>query len=523
MSQLKTGSVLILDFGSQYTQLIARRIREKHVYSEIVSPSISMEDVQTKSPKAIILSGGPSSVFAESAPAFDTRILSVLKVPIFGICYGLQLLVHHHQGTVESTGMGEYGCAKINLNHTVGKAATKGMSESSTVWMSHMDRVTQLPLGWKVFAQSSNGVYAGMVNEDGTRVATQFHPEVSHSEEGGQLLDNFLFEIAQCTPNWTPDSFITERVESIRRLVGTDRVLVGVSGGVDSTVVACLLHKARLGDTVSAVMIDHGLLRLDEAAECASLLEAALGLRIHVYDESEVFFKRLTGVTDPEEKRKIIGDQFIRSFDRISGEIGGGDRFTFLGQGTLYPDIIESGVSVGKSAHVIKSHHNVGGLPKDMKFRLIEPLRDLFKDEVRAVGKELGIPEDLVMRHPFPGPGLAIRIMGEITRERVQILQNTDAVYISALKEAGHYDKIWQAFAVLIPVKTVGVMGDQRTYEYLVALRAVTSVDGMTADWYNMPHDLLASISNKIVNQVSGVNRVVYDVTSKPPGTIEWE
>lgn len=516
MNQLHKGGVVILDFGSQYTQLIARRVREQNVFSEILPPEISLAEILTRKPSALILSGGPSSIFGDEAPDFDSAILDA-AIPILGICYGLQLLAHHQGGEVESTGQGEYGFAEIELDDPSGLFSQ--IESPSKVWMSHMDRVSKIPNGWHTLAHSSNGVIAAMANEDQSRVATQFHPEVAHTEAGETILHNFLFKIANCTPTWTPGNFIDEQIDLIRKQVGTGKVLCGVSGGVDSTVVAALLHKA-IGEQSTAVLIDHGLLRKNEAQNCVNALKSGLGVNIHCYDESEIFLSQLADVKDPEEKRKIIGNQFIYSFDRISREMG---KMDFLAQGTLYPDVIESGVSKGKTAHVIKSHHNVGGLPDDMEFELVEPLRELFKDEVRKVGLELGLPEVLIERHPFPGPGLAVRIMGEITEERIAILQEADQVYMQILHEDGLYNEIWQAFAVLIPVKTVGVMGDQRTYENLLGIRAVTSTDGMTADWYRMPYDTLSKISNRIVNSVRGINRVVYDITSKPPGTIEWE
>ena len=516
MKGFHKDGVVILDFGSQYTQLIARRVREQNVYSEILPPETSLNKILNREPAAMILSGGPSSVYEKNAPEFDPEILET-ALPTLGICYGLHLLAQQQGGAVESTGQGEYGFAEILADDSTG--LLEGISSPSRVWMSHGDRVSQIPDGWHTLAHSSNGVVAAMSNEDQTRVGTQFHPEVTHTEEGETILRNFLFKIADCAPTWTVGNFIQEQVDMIRNQVGDGKVLVGVSGGVDSTVVAALLHKA-IGDRSTAVLIDHGLLRKDEAKTCVETLKNGLGVFIHCYDESELFLSKLDGVVDPEKKRKIIGNQFIFSFDRIASELGD---MQFLAQGTLYPDVIESGVSKGKTVHVIKSHHNVGGLPEDMQFELVEPLRELFKDEVRNVGRELGLPKALIERHPFPGPGLAVRIIGDITRERINILQEADHVYMDILHEDGLYNDIWQAFAVLIPVQTVGVMGDQRTYENLLGLRAVTSTDGMTADWYRMPPETLTKISNRIVNSVRGINRVVYDITSKPPGTIEWE
>lgn len=512
----RQGGVAILDFGSQYTKLIARRIREQHVYSEIFSPEISCEQLLTHKPRAIILSGGPSSVYEKTKPKFDNRILE-LDIPVLGICYGLQLLADFYGGVVENDGTGEYGFAELQIERQDGLLV--GIGDSTRVWMSHMDRVTRLPEGWETLARSGEGVIAAMADVAKKRFATQFHPEVVHTNEGETILRNFLFQVAHCNPDWTPGNFIQEQTEKIRQRVGKDTVLVGVSGGVDSTVVAALLHRA-IGNQSKAVLIDHGLMRKREAEECISALESGLGVPVQVVDDSEIFLKKLKDISDPEKKRRIIGEQFIRSFERVAKEMG---EIQFLAQGTLYPDVIESGFGVGQSTHAIKSHHNVGGLPESMGFELVEPLRDLFKDEVRNVGRELGLPESLIQRHPFPGPGLAVRILGSITPDRLSILREADDIYIRTLQAENLYHEIWQAFSILIPVKTVGVMGDQRTYEYLLALRAVTSSDGMTADWFRMPDEVLSKISSKIVNSVKGINRVVYDITSKPPGTIEWE
>ena len=516
MNPLHQGGVVILDFGSQYTQLIARRIREQHVFSEILSSNTSADSMMKRKPKAVILSGGPNSVFEDSAPQYDPKIFD-LDIPILGICYGLQLMVHHYGGQVEPGSKGEYGFA--NLMKVKPESILDSISNDTQVWMSHMDKVQSVPEGWTILAESTNGIVATVSNEASKRFATQFHPEVVHTVEGDTIINNFLFKNAHCEPNWTAGNFIHEQIELIRNQVGDKHVICGVSGGVDSSVVGALMHQA-VGDQCTSVLIDHGLLRKNEADDCVSALKDGLGVNITSYDDSDLFLSKLSGVVEPEKKRKIIGEQFIRSFEKIADKLGD---VSFLAQGTLYPDVIESGASIGNSAHVIKSHHNVGGLPDDMTFELIEPLRELFKDEVRNVGQELGLPDSLINRHPFPGPGLAVRILGEITKERIAILQNADQIYMDILHEDGLYDEIWQAFAVLIPVKTVGVMGDQRTYEYLLGLRAVTSSDGMTADWFRMPDETLTKISNKIVNSVKGVNRVVYDITSKPPGTIEWE
>lgn len=517
MSDLQYNGVIILDFGSQYTQLIARRVREFNVYSEILPPKSSVQQILKHQPKAVILSGGPSSVYDKSAPKYDSKLFDI-DVPILGICYGLQLMVHHYGGKVESSKVGEYGFANVKIKNLNGLFSE--VSNEINVWMSHKDRVEETPLNWDITSYSTNGVIASLQNKAQNRIATQFHPEVVHTEEGNQILNNFLFKVSNCSPGWTTGNFIDEQIEEIREKTREQKVLLGVSGGVDSTVVATLLGKSK-GEKVVGVLIDHGLMRENEADECVTKLNKILPFKVKSFDESKIFIKRLKGVIDPEEKRKIIGEQFIRSFERIAGGQG---EIRYLAQGTLYPDVVESGFSkAGTHGTVIKSHHNVGGLPEKMDFNLIEPLRDLFKDEVRKVGLELKIPENLVNRHPFPGPGLAIRIIGEVTESRLKILRSADAEYINILKEENIYDEIWQAFCVLIPVQTVGVMGDKRTYENLIGIRAVTSHDGMTADWYHFEKNILSKISNTIVNKVKGVNRVVFDVTSKPPGTIEWE
>jgi len=505
-------TILILDFGSQYTQLIARRIREQGVFCEIKPCTQSAPDVLPPQVRGLILSGGPDSVLGPSAPPFDPNWLNV-DVPVLGICYGMQLLTHLGGGKVARGTHREYGKAHLSLSTE--SLLFAGVPEKSTIWMSHGDHVETPPADYRPTASASCPV-AAMERDDGRRFGIQFHPEVTHTEYGTTLVRNFLFKVCGCTGDWSMGSFVEEQVSSIRAMVGQDKVLCGLSGGVDSSVVAALLHEA-IGDQLHCVFVDTGLLRKDERASVAAEFSE---YQLTVVDAEHEFLSRLKDVTDPERKRKIIGETFIRVFEEEARNLGG--EIKWLAQGTLYPDVIESVSFKGPSA-TIKSHHNVGGLPDDLQFALIEPLRELFKDEVRALGKELGLSDQRVYRHPFPGPGLAVRILGDITRERCDILREADAIFIDEIREAGHYRAIWQAFAVLLPVKTVGVMGDERTYENVCAIRAVTSRDGMTADWYHLPYDLMGRISTRIINEVKGINRVCYDISSKPPATIEWE
>jgi GMP synthase (glutamine-hydrolysing) len=509
--------VLILDFGSQFTQLIARRIREEHVYCEIHPPTRSLDWIRAWSPAAVILSGGPNSVYDDDVPTTDRELLTV-GVPVLGICYGMQLIARMEGGHVES-GRREYGRAELTVSDSEGLFAGFDTGSGTTVWCSHGDHVDDPPEGYVRLASTETLPTAAFRAKDRKIYGVQFHPEVAHTQRGDEILSNFLFEVAGCRPTWTSGAFVEDTVEKIRNQIGDGAAVCGLSGGVDSSVAALLVHRA-IGDRLTCIFVDHGLLRKDERQQVETMFRSHYDMNLVVEDASALFLGDLEGVTDPEAKRKAIGKRFIEVFDTTATREGTGA--TFLVQGTLYPDVIES-VSAGGPSVTIKSHHNVGGLPDDVPFELVEPLRELFKDEVRAVGRELGLPRHFVGRHPFPGPGLAIRVLGEITRERLHTLREADVIYLEEIRAAGLYDSIWQAFAVLLPVQSVGVMGDARTYENVLTLRAVTSRDGMTADWYPFPYDILGRISTRIINEVKGVNRVTYDVSSKPPATIEWE
>ena len=523
MDKPDSSTVVILDFGSQYTQLIARRIREFNVFSVVLPCTTPLREILALRPCGIVLSGGPSSVYDNSAPKADPAVLEA-GLPLLGICYGLQFVTHHLGGKVVPAAAREYGHAQVEV--IAETPLFRGLPSTLDVWMSHGDHAEALAPGFHVVARTSNAV-AAIADESRRIWAVQFHPEVAHTRQGTELLQNFVVDICGAKQDWTPAHFIEAAVARIREQVGpTGYAICGLSGGVDSSVAAVLVARA-IGERLTCIFVNNGVLRKDEFTKVQTTMREGLGLNVVAADASERFLAKLAGVTDPEQKRKAIGNEFIAVFDDeaakiLEAETAEGKTLAWLVQGTLYPDVIES-VSVHGPSHVIKSHHNVGGLPADMKLKLIEPLRDLFKDEVRRVGRDLGMPEEIVERQPFPGPGLAVRILGEVTPERVAILQEADEICVAEIKRAGLYRKVWQSFAVLLPVKTVGVMGDQRTYAYTCAIRAVESEDGMTADWAALPFEVLRTISSRIVSEVRGINRVVYDITSKPPGTIEWE
>ncbi len=507
------SSVLVLDFGAQYAQLIARRVREAHVHSEIVSREITADEVRRRRPAGLILSGGPASVYAEDAMRMDPEILD-LGIPILGICYGHQLMADIAGGVVSNTGSAEYGKADLSL--TADSLLLAELPKQQQVWMSHQDQVVEPPPGFVGVAETAGAAVAVMENRERDLYGVQFHPEVGHTPRGSEIMKRFLYDVCDLAPNWTSHSIIEAQIDAIREQVGGNRVVCGLSGGVDSAVAAALVHAA-VGDQLTCIFVDHGLMRAGEAEQVEATFRSHFEVDLIHMKVADRFLEKLAGVDDPEEKRRIIGNEFIRVFEEAAATVGDA---RFLVQGTLYPDVIESGSA---TAATIKTHHNVGGLPDDMEFELVEPLRDLFKDEVRAVGEELGLPEDIVWRQPFPGPGLAVRVIGDITRERLELLRAADTIVLEEIKRAGLERDIWQAFAVLPAVKTVGVQGDGRTYAYPIIVRAVTSEDAMTADWARLPYELLERISSRIINEVPGINRVAYDISSKPPATIEWE
>jgi len=508
--------ILIIDFGSQFNQLIARRVRECHVYCQIEPPTIGCEQVRQLAPEGIILSGGPSSIYEPRSPKIDPAILD-LGIPVLGICYGLQYMIHALGGQVARSDRREYGFAEFQLKKDDG--LFKGIAKHTTCWMSHGDSITKLPPGFTITGSTENTRIASASNPRRKLFGLQFHPEVEHTPRGKKIIHNFLYDVCHCRRSWTMQSFATQTIEEIRNRVGDKKVVLGLSGGVDSSVAALLIHRA-VGHKLTCIFVDNGLLRKDEAQKLKSVFKQNLKINIRFVKASRLFLNALKNIEDPERKRKIIGKLFMDVFEAEAQKIKEAD---FLAQGTLYPDIIESQSAFGGPTSIIKSHHNVGGLPKKMKLKLVEPLKFLFKDEVRKLGQTLGLPDDMTWRQPFPGPGLAIRIIGSVTAKRLKILREADDLLMQEIKAAGYYKKLWQSFAVLLPLKSVGVMGDMRTYENIIAVRAVTSKDAMTADWARLPHKLLNRISNRIINEVDGVNRVVYDISSKPPGTIEWE
>jgi GMP synthase (glutamine-hydrolysing) len=515
INDIHEEKILILDFGSQVTQLIARRIREQSVYCEIHPYNIALDRIREYAPKGIVLSGGPASVYDEGAPHCDAQIFGI-GVPILGICYGMQLMTHMLGGRVERSQNREYGRAVMDLDDISDLFA--GFASSAEIWMSHGDRIEVMPDGFQRISHTEHCPVAAMKDAKRGFFGVQFHPEVVHTPRGDEILGNFLFAVCDCRPVWTMANFIETAIEDIRRKVGNGNVICALSGGVDSSVVAVLIHKA-IGDQLNCIFVNNGLLRKGEAEKVVNLFTRHFKINLDYVDATDRFLEKLAGVTDPEQKRKIIGNEFIYLFEEESKKMG---RVDYLAQGTLYPDVIESVSTKGPSA-VIKSHHNVGGLPDKMDLKLLEPVRELFKDEVRLLGKELGMPDEVIHRQPFPGPGLAIRCIGELSKEKLEILREADAIVLDEIRKAGLYRDIWQSFAILLPVRTVGVMGDARTYDYTIALRAVNSLDGMTADWVKLPYEILGKISSRIINEVKGVNRVVYDISQKPPSTIEWE